>query len=502
MPADRVILYGPLGEFARALSPEDALCAEEVYIAALAVWSTAIAPTVEVRSFLPGIRPPQVWTAFVGGKGSYERPEQAAVRALRMGGAFTSFEERGQVTDERRLYSAVHSARRRPSRDTSALRSTLLTGSPFRWTPGGRCRLQDYLNSALQKAWDGSNFLSVGTERRTAFQQEQDRVPPMVGTLWSISDAEWEQRPRGHQTDAFYSRFLPFRLRGLPGAGLSAPAEPPVALIDAYVWALGGRRRVELSVDAARKWAPVRELESSLSGAPDAQQAVFTLRAGEHALRVAAALAVADGSSTIRPGMVEAAWSVVRRSVLDASELSGFATGPLQAPFARLDAAMRVPSGESEETEEKEPGEAGEAGEAGHTDDGFPDTLVERKTAVVRAQDRDSRVVRQVKEWYDHTCQICGTMIELPVPPYSYSEAAHIQALGAPHNGPDRIENVLCLCPNCHIRFDRGARFLTDDLRVIDHVSGKDLGPLRVHPRHRIRLAYVQRHRARWSGEG
>ena len=33
-------------------------------------------------------------------------------------------------------------------------------------------------------------------------------------------------------------------------------------------------------------------------------------------------------------------------------------------------------------------------------------------------------------------------------------EAAHIRPLGAPHNGPDTLDNTLCLCPNHHVPFD------------------------------------------------
>jgi hypothetical protein len=35
-------------------------------------------------------------------------------------------------------------------------------------------------------------------------------------------------------------------------------------------------------------------------------------------------------------------------------------------------------------------------------------------------------------------------------------EAAHIRPLGAPHNGPDTLDNTLCLCPNHHVLFDHG----------------------------------------------
>ncbi|WP_406603762.1 HNH endonuclease [Neolewinella aquimaris] len=26
--------------------------------------------------------------------------------------------------------------------------------------------------------------------------------------------------------------------------------------------------------------------------------------------------------------------------------------------------------------------------------------------------------------------------------------------LGAPHNGPEDLSNLLCLCPNYHVKFD------------------------------------------------
>ncbi|MDQ1305783.1 MAG: putative restriction endonuclease [Actinomycetota bacterium] len=38
-----------------------------------------------------------------------------------------------------------------------------------------------------------------------------------------------------------------------------------------------------------------------------------------------------------------------------------------------------------------------------------------------------------------------------------------IKALGVPHNGPDVLENLLCLCPNDHARFDRAAIYIDPD---------------------------------------
>ncbi|MEU6587701.1 HNH endonuclease [Streptomyces sp. NPDC046881] len=206
---------------------------------------------------------------------------------------------------------------------------------------------------------------------------------------------------------------------------------------------------------------------------------------------MAAALAVAEMSPVIEAAMIDAAWSLVWRSLRDVADLAHADSSMPENPVARISVA--VPTDSRSAGVPVQP--------SWHVwSDGpdLPDTPVQRRTAVVQTQDRDSRVKRQVKAWYDNGCQFCGTVIELPTPPFAYSEAAHIQALGAPHNGPDRIESVLCLCPNCHVRFDMGARLLTDELRIIDSATGEDLGPLTVHAQHRIRLEYIRQHRSRW----
>lgn len=118
----------------------------------------------------------------------------------------------------------------------------------------------------------------------------------------------------------------------------------------------------------------------------------------------------------------------------------------------------------------------------------------ERVTTTVQRIVRSSAVKRQVKAWHDNTCQVCALRIE--VPGGSYSEGAHIQALGSPHNGPDTTGNVLCLCPNCHVMLDAGAIVLSDDLTVLK--AGTAVGPLRTHPQHSINPDCVRQHRERW----
>lgn len=87
---------------------------------------------------------------------------------------------------------------------------------------------------------------------------------------------------------------------------------------------------------------------------------------------------------------------------------------------------------------------------------------VERKSSRIV---RNSQLALDVKEIYDHSCQVCG--IQLPVLGGFYSEAAHIKGLGEPHNGPDVLENLLCLCPNHHVLFDKGAFSINEDFSIV-----------------------------------
>jgi len=77
----------------------------------------------------------------------------------------------------------------------------------------------------------------------------------------------------------------------------------------------------------------------------------------------------------------------------------------------------------------------------------------ERRTIVSERIVRDTKQARAIKELYDYTCQVCGIQINLPLDT-KYAEGAHIKPLGRPHNGPDHLSNLLCLCPNHHVMFD------------------------------------------------
>lgn len=64
---------------------------------------------------------------------------------------------------------------------------------------------------------------------------------------------------------------------------------------------------------------------------------------------------------------------------------------------------------------------------------------------------RNKKIVAILKEHYDYSCQICNTSIKLREG-NSYAEVHHLQPLG--EKGPDIIENMIVVCPNCHIKLD------------------------------------------------
>ncbi|MFJ6619250.1 HNH endonuclease [Kitasatospora sp. NPDC091335] len=132
----------------------------------------------------------------------------------------------------------------------------------------------------------------------------------------------------------------------------------------------------------------------------------------------------------------------------------------------------------------------------------MPDTAFfnrNQPTAGLTEKATTSRIVRntalanRVKEIHDFRCQVCGTRLASRRRPYA--EAAHIQGLGNPHQGPDELHNLLCLCPNHHVLFD-GLEIHVNAEGVVRETHGNgDLGPLRRHRDHPVDEAYLRYHR-------
>lgn len=92
---------------------------------------------------------------------------------------------------------------------------------------------------------------------------------------------------------------------------------------------------------------------------------------------------------------------------------------------------------------------------------------VERRRREVEAQLRNPKNVSELKALYGNRCFFCEHRTIVGVEPERfYSEAAHIRPLGKPHNGPDQKNNMILLCPEHHLQFDRGI------LRLRRHAGG------------------------------
>ena len=101
---------------------------------------------------------------------------------------------------------------------------------------------------------------------------------------------------------------------------------------------------------------------------------------------------------------------------------------------------------------------------------------------------RDTKIGRFIKKLYDFKCQVCST--SLIVKDGFYAEGAHIRPLGFPHNGKDNLGNILCLCPNHHIMFDRGSFSIKSNYNLVGKIEGK----LFVHHEHNLDFNNLEYH--------
>ncbi len=114
--------------------------------------------------------------------------------------------------------------------------------------------------------------------------------------------------------------------------------------------------------------------------------------------------------------------------------------------------------------------------------------LVDRTRIEINRVNRDSRLSRRVKRLCGNRCQICGATIQIGEDSF-YSEVHHVQPVGQPHNGPDKEENMLCVCPNDHVKLDYG-------------ILPLDIASLRFQDVHPIAQVYVDYHNQRIFREG
>jgi hypothetical protein len=115
-------------------------------------------------------------------------------------------------------------------------------------------------------------------------------------------------------------------------------------------------------------------------------------------------------------------------------------------------------------------------------------------TIVDRIQ-RDSGIVAKLKSIYNDRCQLCGARLARG-DGTGYSEVHHIRPLGAPHSGPDTLENMLVLCPNHHADFDNGVIGIDVSDFSIEHPYDSEINgeSLFIESKHRPSKEIIQYH--------
>lgn len=72
---------------------------------------------------------------------------------------------------------------------------------------------------------------------------------------------------------------------------------------------------------------------------------------------------------------------------------------------------------------------------------------------------RDRKTVKKLKSHYNNICQLCGNQIILQ-DGRQYSEVHHLHPLG--EDGYDVAQNMMVVCPNCHVELDFGKVISSD----------------------------------------
>ena len=112
-------------------------------------------------------------------------------------------------------------------------------------------------------------------------------------------------------------------------------------------------------------------------------------------------------------------------------------------------------------------------------------------TEVIRVI-RDTAESRDLKNLYEHRCQICGMVLSLTN--RLYSETHHLQPLGANHKGPDVRANMIVVCPNHHALLDAGAIAIDPETHKVINYQGDEIGRLVEAADHQLDSKYLTYH--------
>lgn len=130
------------------------------------------------------------------------------------------------------------------------------------------------------------------------------------------------------------------------------------------------------------------------------------------------------------------------------------------------------------------------------------DAVVGRQIVSRLAQKRDRRKAAGLRAHYHSICMFCEVRLQVG-PGKFYCEAAHIRPLGRPHDGPDKTGNMIVLCPNHHLQFDRGViriRRSGNDYFLVSKVRDDPLHGRKINLKHELDADCVLWH-FQWFGQ-
>jgi len=118
---------------------------------------------------------------------------------------------------------------------------------------------------------------------------------------------------------------------------------------------------------------------------------------------------------------------------------------------------------------------------------------VGRTKTTINKLNRNVRNREIIKRMYDSRCQVCGVFLKKP-DNNGIAIGAHVKALGKPHEGPDVIENMLCLCPNHHAQFDAYSFFIHPENLTIHGIESLEGDKLKIIKQHKIDKEFISYH--------
>jgi len=120
-----------------------------------------------------------------------------------------------------------------------------------------------------------------------------------------------------------------------------------------------------------------------------------------------------------------------------------------------------------------------------------------RAEVKVNKLNRNISLREKIKQIYDYQCQVCNVLLEKP--DGAIAVGAHIQGLGRPHNGPDVIENMMCLCPNHHAQFDAFSFYIEPSSLEVVGLDGFENTKIKKSNRHKLDIKFLEYHKTQYK---